>query len=623
MLNLSELSQIQQDAVLFDKNKPLIILAGAGSGKTKVLTYRAAHFIEDEKIPAEEILLLTFTNKAAGEMLSRIRRLINQKGSPLLGGTFHSFCVRILRKYGSIIDVEPTFSVFDENDQIETVKRAMQLLAIDIKSVRPGSVLGAISDAKNNLVGPTEYGGYARGDFQKTAARVYLVYQKLLKKFNALDFDDLLLQTVRMLKENQTVVESVRKIFSYVLVDEYQDTNKAQYELTRLLTVHNQHLTVVGDAAQAIYSWRGADYRNLLYLKQDYPEITTLNLEQNYRSTQNILKAANEIIGKNKNHPVLKLWTEKDDGEKITIYQAESELDEAAYILFEIKKRLSNGMDLSDFAVLYRTNAQSRVIEEAMLHAGLPYVLFGGTRFYERKEVKDILAYLKILVNPSDEVARKRAEKIGKIRMGKLEKSRLELDTSLPTVSVLDAVLKITGYTDLLDINNEEDAMRIENIKELRSVALEFPELSEFLQQIALTERESKSHGVNLNDANRKAVLLMTLHAAKGLEFKTVFMVGMEEGLFPHSRTLMNNEDMEEERRLCYVGMTRAKDKLYMTCASKRLYFGQRNANPVSRFLADIPEELLSLKVNIKPAKIVSEGWGFDENGEWRWSPDE
>lgn len=623
MLNLSELSQIQKEAVLFDKNKPLIILAGAGSGKTKVLTYRAAHFIEDEKIPAEAILLLTFTNKAAGEMLSRIRRLINQNGSSMLGGTFHSFCVRILRKYGSVLDIEPSFSVFDENDQIETIKRAMQLLAIDLKSIRPGAILGTISDAKNNLVEPTEYVGYARGDFQQTAAKVYMVYQKLLKKFNALDFDDLLLHTVRMLKEHDRVADSVRGVFSHVLVDEYQDTNKAQYELTRLLTKHNQHLTVVGDAAQAIYSWRGADYRNLLYLKQDYPQITTLNLEQNYRSTQNILKAANEVIGKNKNHPVLKLWTEKGDGEKITIYQAESELDEAAYILSEIKSRLNKGMDLSDFAVLYRTNAQSRVIEEAMLHSGMPYVLFGGTRFYERKEVKDILAYLRILVNPSDEVAKKRAEKNGKTRLHKLEGARSQLDLKSPTVNILDTVLKLTQYMDILDINDEEDVMRIENVKELRSVATEFPELAEFLQQVALTERESKSHGVNMHDSKTKAVLLMTLHAAKGLEFKTVFMVGLEEGLFPHSRTLLNNEEMEEERRLCYVGMTRAKDKLYMTCASKRLYFGQRNANPASRFLADIPQELLTLRVNIKPTKAVSEGWGFDENGTWRWSPDE
>ena len=602
---LSELNPRQKAAVTFSGG-PLLILAGAGSGKTKVLTHRVMWFIENGVDPGQ-ILLVTFTNKAAGEMLKRV------KNGRVVGGTFHSFCAKILRKFAGEAKLDPNFVIFDEADQLDTVKQAMNMVGVDIKSVKPGSVLGAISGAKNELIGSAEYASFSRGNFSQNVARVYLVYQQLLRRFKALDFDDLLVETVRLLQNEPEVREKLQDRFRFILVDEYQDTNKAQYEITKLLSKKHGNLTVVGDAAQAIYSWRGANYRNLLYLKQDFPTLTTLNLEQNYRSTQVILSAANIVVSKNKNHPVLKLWTEKNGGEKIKVYEADSEYEEAEYIVNSVQRSAFN---YSDFAVLYRTNAQSRVLEEAFLHSGIPYSLVGGVRFYERKEIKDVIAYLRLVLNPEDEVSRKRAEKLGKGRLARLQASSIK--TQVSTLEILDEVLKVTGYLELFDELNEEDAARLENIKELRSVAAEFPNLPEFLEQIALTEKESRK------SRSADAVTLMTLHSAKGLEFKTVFMVGMEEGLFPHSRSLMDPEQMEEERRLMYVGMTRAMDNLYLTYTRRRLYFGSRSSNPVSRFLADIPEKLIEINQEIKKIKRLSleQNWGFDEEGNWRWKPD-
>ncbi|MBI2008618.1 UvrD-helicase domain-containing protein [Candidatus Amesbacteria bacterium] len=604
---LAELNEAQKQAVTYEDG-PLLILAGAGSGKTRVLTHRVMWLIENGVNP-DEILLQTFTNKAAGEMLKRV------KNGRVMGGTFHSFSAKMLRRYADEAGLDPNFVIFDEGDQLDTVKQAMMAVGADPKAVKPGSVLGAISGAKNELISPAEYAGFARGNFSQTVARVYLAYQRLLKKYKALDFDDLLGEMVKLLKTNPEVRNKLQEKFRYILVDEYQDTNKAQYEITKTLAKKYQNLTVVGDAAQSIYRWRGADYRNMLALKSDFPDLTIMNLEQNYRSTQTILDAANKVISKNKNHPVLNLWTEKNGGEKIMIYETESELEEATFIVTSVQRLASS---YSDYAVLYRTNAQSRVLEEAFLHAGIPYSLFGGVRFYERKEIKDVLAYLRLVLNPNDEIARKRAEKIGKTKLQRFKVA--EVQSSNNTLEVLDEVLKATQYLEQFDEMNEEDAARLENIKELRSVAQEFPELPEFLEQIALTEKESR------RSRSAEAVTLMTLHAAKGLEFKTVFMVGMEEGLFPHSRSLMDSEQMEEERRLAYVGMTRAMDKLYLTYARRRLFFGSRSNNPVSRFLADIPEKLISTNVNeyheskIKTKKL--ESWGFDAEGNWKWTPD-
>lgn len=622
---LKGLNPAQQEAVT-TTGVPLLILAGAGSGKTKVLTHRVAYLVKEQGVSASSILLLTFTNKAAEEMLKRVSALLahTPHANHMQGGTFHSFCARVLRKYAGQAGLAPTFMIFDPSDQLDVVKQAMSRLAVDTKEVKPQSVLGAISGAKNELIGPEEYAGYARGTFTQTVSRVYLAYQQLLRQYKALDFDDLLTETVRLLQRNPEVLEELQHRFKYILVDEYQDTNKAQYTITKLLAARYRNLTVVGDAAQAIYSWRGADYRNLLLLKQDFPDILTINLEQNYRSTQTILSAAYHVISKNRNHPILKLWSDRGNGEKITIFEADSELDEARYAVRTI---MQSGEDYSTFAVLYRTNAQSRVFEEAFLHEAIPYSLVGGVRFYERKEIKDVLAYLRLLVNPEDEISRKRAEKIGKSRLSHLE-SRVDREHLLErkTIDILDETLKTTGYLETLDPLEEEDAARLENIRELRSVATEFPVLLDFLEQIALTEKESRRRSSS-DYSGRGAVTLMTLHAAKGLEFPTVFLVGMEEGLFPHSRTLMNPEEMEEERRLCYVGITRAMNKLYLTYARKRLYFGQRNSNMVSRFLADIPQELLASTPDIRhpvsSRHLTDATWGFDEQGVWKWKPDD
>ena len=620
---LRELNPAQQEAVKFSGG-PLLILAGAGSGKTRVLTYRVAYMIGEGGVNPENVLLLTFTNKAAGEMMGRVDNLLARHKSQAIsqkvtGCTFHSFCARVLRRYADEAGVDRNFVIFDERDQLDTVRQVMTVLGIDPKSIRPGSILGAIGGAKNELIGPAEYTSFTRGSFTNTVARVYPVYQQLLTKYRALDFDDLLVKTVALLKNEQGVLKKLTGQFRYVLVDEYQDTNKAQYEITKMLGRGYRQLTVVGDAAQAIYSWRGADYRNLLLLKQDFPDLTILNLEQNYRSTQNILSAANRVVAKNTDHPILKLWTDRGEGEKITVYEAENELMEAQYVL----DRLTSDI-FSDFAVLYRTNAQSRVLEEAFLHAGIPYSLVGGVRFYERKEIKDILAYLRLVVNPGDEVARKRAEKSGKTRLNKFSDTNFQF-LKRKTLDLLDEVLKVTGYLDQFEQMDEEDAARLENVKELRSVAMEFDDPAEFLEQITLTERESRRAG----EYKSGSVTLMTLHAAKGLEFKTVFMVGMEEGLFPHSRAFMDRGQMEEERRLCYVGMTRAMDKLHMTYARQRLYFGQRTNNPVSRFVADIPEDYI-VAGNVRSTgkagfakRFEKESWGFDEEGNWKWKPEE
>ena len=623
---LKELNPIQQEAVMHDPEKPLLILAGAGSGKTRVLTYRAAYLIGEAGVAASEILLLTFTNKAAGEMMNRIKKL-GVENFVGYGGTFHSFCARVLRKHAREAGLDPNYVIFDEGDQLDVIRQAENTLGIDPKSVRPQGVLGAISEAKNNLVSPAEYAGFARGNWSRTVARVYPVYQQLLHRYKALDFDDLLTKTVWLLKNRPEIRELINLQYRFVLVDEYQDTNKAQYEITKELSRKHRHLTVVGDAAQAIYSWRGADYRNLVLLGQDFPDLVTINLEQNYRSTQIILEAANKVVVKNRNHPVLKLWTERMGGEKVTIYEADSELEEAEFVVRQIVSRSADARlpGYGDYAILYRTNAQSRVLEEALLHNGIPYVLVGGVRFYERKEIKDVLAYLRLLLNPEDEVSRKRAEKNGKTRLGRL----LETGDSLigkKTLTVLDETLKATSYLDQYDPMNEEDAARLENIKELRSVAAQYTELADFLEKVALTEKEVKTRLRRGYNEAGGAVTLMTMHSAKGLEFKTVFMVGMEEGLFPHSRTLMDPNQLEEERRLCYVGMTRAMDKLCLTYARRRLYFGARSNNMVSRFLGDIPENLIITDVNrfngFKVRGKVDPEFGFDSEGNWQWKPE-
>lgn len=605
---LNDLNSDQQKAVK-QTDGPVLILAGAGSGKTRVLTYRAAYLMGELHVQGSNILMLTFTNKAAEEMKFRIHTLLkNQQLSDMpFAGTFHSLCVSILRKHGSYINIPSNFSIYDDDDQINAIKQVMTRLDISQKQYNPRAVLSTISQAKNEMIPALEYPQYARGDFQETTARVYLSYQQLLITNGALDFDDLLLKTVQLFQKYPDVLGEYQEKYHYVLVDEYQDTNKAQYLLTKLLCGRWRNLTVVGDASQSIYRWRGADFRNIVNFKNDFKDTKIFELEQNYRSTQIILDAAFGVIGKNTTHPILKLWTDRGMGEKISLYEARNEHDEASYIAQTI---LISREPFSHFAILYRTNAQSRVLEENFIRNGIPYALVGGTRFYDRKEIKDVLSYLRLVANPQDTVSFIRAEKLGKTRFAKFQlySDTLKNDNkliTLTTLELLDTILKKTNYLELYDANVEEEAMRLENIKELRSVATEFPNLTDFLTNVALVEqRSAKKKSENYKDT----VTLMTLHAAKGLEYETVFIIGMEEGIFPHSRSLMEKEELEEERRLCYVGITRAKDKLHITYANRRLFFGTRTQNMVSRFLADIPEHTLDVQISISNDR----GWQED-----------
>ncbi len=599
---LKDLNPEQQKAVLATDG-PVIILAGAGSGKTRVLTHRVLYLIAEKHIEPESILMITFTNKAAKEMKERIMKH-HLPASPWIA-TFHSLCAKILRLDGQHLGLSQKFVIFDSLDQIDAIKEAMRRLDISTKDFKPYSVHATISQAKNELIDDEEYTRFARGYFQETVAKIYPVYQKVLKENDAVDFDDLILKTIKLFRTNEELLKKYQDRFQYILIDEYQDTNRAQYILTKLLCGKWRNICVVGDFSQSIYSWRGADYRNLLKFKDDFTDVQTFSLSQNYRSTQKILDGASTVIAKNTMHPVLQLWTQNPDGEFIEIYEAHNEQDEADYIIRKIATM--NLSSLTDVAVLYRTNAQSRVIEEALLHHAVPYILIGGTRFYERKEVKDVLCYLRLINNPKDMISYKRAEKLGKGRLQKFLgfQNSLEEKEDVTTIDILDDVLKATEYLDLYDEKIEEDRMRLENIKELRSVAIAFPELTEFLENVALVEQEykSKDQGQTTNDQKPNAITLMTLHAAKGLEFSVVFIIGMEEGLFPHSRSLMDRGELEEERRLCYVGMTRAKQKLFLTYARRRLFFGQKATNTVSRFVLELPEHVIAQnagKIKIK-----------------------
>jgi DNA helicase II / ATP-dependent DNA helicase PcrA len=641
---LKQLNPAQVKAVTATDG-PILILAGAGSGKTRVLTYKVAYLIKEKGIAPDNILMVTFTNKAAGEMKERIAKLLHTTTSHLpFAGTFHSLAAKILRRDGRAIGIPPNFLIYDSEDTKEAIKEAFARLDIDKKRYNPGSIATTISQAKNELISSTEYPQYARGHFQETTAQVYVEYQKILRDSLALDFDDLIFMLVRLFTKDKEAAGYYQNKFKYVLVDEYQDTNHAQYELTRAFAKRWRNLCVVGDASQSIYGWRGADFRNITNFQRDYPDVRVFHLEQNYRSTQNILDGAFSIISKNSSHPILKLWTEKTSGGPIQLFQARGEQEEAIFISQIISQTHYQKITYSNFAVLYRTNAQSRVIEEVFLHASIPYILVGGVRFYERKEIKDVLSYLRLLVNPDDSVAKKRAIKIGKKRYDQFlvlrervardDRYRKAGDTregsrhaphpdpamrerestgretrvagpapqqdrqlnKISSLDIMDQVMEATGYLDLYDKDIEEDLGRLENIKELRSVAAEFSDLTQFLENVALVENEyMPDHPLDEN-GKKDAVTLMTLHAAKGLEFGYVFMVGMEEGLFPHSRSLLEPLELEEERRLCYVGMTRAKEKLFMTFASRRLYFGTHTSNIISRFVTDLPEHLVTLE---------------------------
>jgi len=603
---LKDLNKEQLEAVL-QKDGPMIILAGAGSGKTRVLTYKVIYLIQ-KGIDPFNILMVTFTNKAAGEMKERMKKFfekqkINISDFPAIS-TFHALCAKILRIEGDSIGIPKNFLIYDSQDQKDAIKEAFTLLGISLKEYKPSSVLATISQAKNELIDETQYPSLARGHFQETVARAFVIYQKILKENAALDFDDLILKTVGLFKTNSQILEKYQNKFKYILVDEYQDTNHAQYLLTKLLSGKWGNICVVGDFSQSIYSFRGADFLNLAKFKEDFKNTKTFSLSQNYRSTQKILDAASSVISKNNTHPVLKLWTENKTGEDVFVYESLNEQKEAEFIIEEVEKIKYQYPDLHyyDFAVLYRTNAQSRAIEEVFIHRGIPYILIGGTRFYERKEIKDVLAYLKVLANPKDKVSLKRLEKLGKGRFEKfLEYKKTFEEENIEnkkTIDILDKAIKATDYLSLYDEKDEEDMARLENIKELRSVAIAFTNLNMFLENVSLVEQEYMPDHIKDEGGKKDAINLMTLHAAKGLEFSVVFMVGMEEGLFPHSRSMMDKNELEEERRLCYVGMTRAREKLFLTYSRKRLFFGQKTTNIVSRFILELPEGTLERSLN-------------------------
>lgn len=615
-----------QSAAVTHKGGPALVLAGAGSGKTRVLTYRMAYLIQQGVEPSA-ILGVTFTNKASKEMQERVLQLIAQskhpvKTKPLLG-TFHSICARFLRRHIQHLEYSNDFVIYDSGDQLSVVKKIIKDLDLDPKRFNPNGVLNAISSAKSELITSEKYESFVRGPFQEGVAKVYPRYQKILKQSNALDFDDLLMLTVHLFQSVPEVLESYQDTFEHILIDEYQDTNHAQYMLARLLAQKHKNIFVVGDMSQAIYSWRGANIRNILQFRHDYPEATVYNLEQNYRSTQTILDAATAVIKPNKaSHPILHLWTENNQGEHITIYEGTDESEEAYFVTEQIRAHLTQGHAYKDMCILYRTNAQSRALEELFIREGIPYQLIGNVKFYDRKEIKDVLSYLRLAFNPDDVVSFERVVNTPPRGIGPatLERGGPKLDVFVQLVQkfreeserlhvydLMDFILEEIKYQDYLDDGTEEGIMRWENVKELRSVAAEFSHLppreslQQFLENVALVEQTDMKQAdevVELVDKNteKNAVTLMTLHAAKGLEFPIVFIVGMEEGIFPHNRSIMEQSELEEERRLCYVGITRAMHKLYLTYTRRRLYFGERLPNPPSRFLGDIPEKLVVLE---------------------------
>ena len=634
MKNLLEGLNQNQQAAVEQTTGPVLILAGAGSGKTKTLTHRIANLLQLGVTPYQ-ILAVTFTNKAAKEMRERVAILIGNNGSdrsfmPYMG-TFHSVCVRILRQDGESFGIPRNFVIFDESDRQSAIKQVCKQLSVDEKQFKPSSISGLISAAKNELISPEEYLGTAQLPAQKVAASVYPLYERSLRDANALDFDDLIGRTVAMLKNNKEIRDKWRTQFKYILVDEYQDTNNAQYTLIKLLLNDDKNICVVGDDWQSIYSWRGADFRNILNFERDFSGAKVIKLEENYRSTKNILDAAQKVITKNEQRSSKELWTRAGAGSPVNIVQVQSEAHEGESIISKIKMKVDlKARQYNDYAILYRTNAQSRALEEAFLRYGIPYRVVGGVRFYDRKEIKDVMAYIRLIYQPEDTtsflrivnvpgrgVGAKSLEKFfdwasdsqltlsqalrqvqtcpilsGKAYQGLISLSNLLNDLriqkeDLGVAPFIDAVIRRTEYLKYLDDGTIQSADKVQNVKELISVAKEYENLGldGFLEEVALV---SNLDGI---DEQSQAVTLMTLHAAKGLEYPVVFMAGMEESIFPHSRALFDAAEMEEERRLCYVGMTRAREELFMYHANSRMLYGSSQHNPPSRFLSEIDGE--------------------------------
>ena len=652
------LNDRQKEAVISTEG-PCLVIAGAGSGKTKVLTHKIAYLISEKYVKPWNIIAITFTNKAANEMKERIQNIIGDAANDLWMGTFHSICVKILRKYIDRIGFDHSFLIFDTSDQKTLIKECLKDLKVDDKLFTDRAVLSEISNGKNEMLEPKDYKIKYAGDFRReTIGNIYELYQQRLKENNALDFDDIINYTIKILTENPDVLEYYTEKFKYVLVDEYQDTNKAQFMLVSILASKYGNITVVGDNDQGIYSFRGADITNILNFEKDFPGTKIIKLEQNYRCTGNILKAANAVIKHNENKYEKKLWTANDEGELPSIYQSEDEYDEASYVVKQINHlKTEEYYKYSDFVVLYRMNSQSRAIEDILRREDIPYKIVGGLKFYERKEIKDIIAYLRLIYNTSDNISLKRIINEPKRGIGKTSLDNIqqiseqngismyeviknaeqfglnrvkanaddfinlieELRTKQNELSISELIketLNKSGYTKALELENSVEAeSRIQNLEEFLTVAIEFEEefadntLGEFLENITLS-----SDIDNVEDAEN-SVTLMTLHSAKGLEFPTVFLVGLEEGIFPGYKSIGEENALQEERRLFYVGITRAKEHLFLTCAKRRTIFGSTSYNAISRFVKEIPEELLNGYDKMQKEKVEDKF----ENSDYGW----
>lgn len=638
---LQGLNNKQQEAVKSVAG-PLLIMAGAGSGKTRVLTHRVAYIIEQNLANPWNILAITFTNKAAREMRERVDKLMGEGAEDIWVSTFHALCVRILRRNAERIGYERAFNIASTSEQRTLVKRLLAALNVDSKQYTPRTILETISNAKNNMVTPEEFASNAKGPYEEVVAKVYRQYQEELHRNQAMDFDDLIMKTIELFKEFPDVLEYYQNKFHYIHVDEYQDTNEAQYELVTLLAARYRNICVVGDADQSIYGWRGANMENILNFEKDYPDATVVKLEQNYRSTKNILKAANAVIDNNINRKDKTLWTDNAAGDKVHYYRAGNENDEAYYVIKQVQKlRQDQDYDYSDFAVLYRTNAQSRVIEEALLKAGIPYKLVGAHKFYDRMEIQDVLAYLRLATNPDDSLSFRRVVNVPKRGIGTTSVDKLADFATMNNITMLEAarqagaanirgkaqgqllafadliadlhdfqmehniteltdeILQRSGYKEMLETEKTlENQSRLENLEEFKSVTAEFEKnwmptdeesnmFVDFLSDLALVSDQDDV------EEDAPEVTLMTLHAAKGLEFPVVFLIGMEEGIFPLGRATEDDGELEEERRLAYVGITRAEKELYLTNAQSRMLYGRRQINPASRFITEIDTDVL------------------------------
>ena len=623
-MNLDTLNKEQKEAVL-KTDGALLVLAGAGSGKTRVLTTRIAYLIEDKKVSPYEILAITFTNKAAKEMKDRLIKLIGEVAKNIQVSTFHSFGLKIVRENCELLGYDHNFVILDSDDTLTVIKRILKELNLDPKIYNPTAIKNKISGCKNELITPDGYERFAVSEYEKVVLEVYRRYSKTLKRNNSLDFDDLLVLPLKLFKEHKEVLEKYQDRFRYVLIDEYQDTNEAQYLLSKMISAKYKNICVVGDPDQAIYSWRGANYKNILNFEKDYKDSTTILLEENYRSTKNILDAANCVIKNNQGRKEKNLWSKNGDGDKLTYYRAYDEREEAQYVIREIKKMLTNGVKEEEIAVLYRTNAQSRILEEEFLKANLPFRVVGSFYFYARKEIKDLIAYLRLIHNEKDNFSLLRIINTPKRGIGlktiqnliekadreetsiyeaitngkelefkKIIEDLKKVSDSVTLTELVDKVLDASGMKKELENEKSLEAdIRLENLEEFKSITKSFEEregvisLEDFLLEVSLV-----SDVEEYKDGHDR-ISLMTVHSVKGLEFDNVFVVGLEEGIFPHMNSLMDSQQLEEERRLCYVAITRARKKLYLVNARRRVLFGKDQVNPASRFIQEIDSNLV------------------------------